>query len=152
MFEKDIVCRAALYPKFVKDGVFDAEALIVFGALPDQVTWALSVASFGRAAAFDLACRIRFSEPCYWHHTAILDFQPSLPVFARGVADVRRAAVGLHFQELVKVDVFALRAKFIGALCGSVELSLLDEGMPQRTMASSRRSSLLRMIGAKRSG
>lgn len=47
MFDKDIVCRAALYPKFISStsGVFDEEALLVFSKNASGQMYALSVAS-----------------------------------------------------------------------------------------------------------
>lgn len=45
MFEGDAVCRAALYPKFISDGVFDEEILLNFGEIEKTGVYALSVAS-----------------------------------------------------------------------------------------------------------
>ncbi|WP_156418345.1 hypothetical protein [Aureimonas sp. D3] len=45
MQPKDDLCRAALYPRFVKAGVFDDEALWSLSSIKNEIHYAISVAS-----------------------------------------------------------------------------------------------------------
>ena len=59
------------------------------------------------------------------HEAAVGGAEPGLPVGTGGVADVGRALVGLHPQQLGKIDVLALGAQLGGARGSGVVKGLL---------------------------
>jgi hypothetical protein len=53
------------------------------------------------------------------HYAAVLDAEPSRPVFALHIADVGRPAVRLHPEQFLEVDRIALGPQLFGPLlCG----------------------------------
>src|ERR1700733_4441077 len=93
-------------------------------------------------AAFGL---VEFAEAVERHHAAVLDAEPSRPVFALHVADIGRAAVWLHSLKSTGLPLASsFEARFLVAsirACGEV-------GIPHRAVASSRPSAPLRTMGA----
>ncbi|MNL28664.1 hypothetical protein D3C87_1503190 [compost metagenome] len=66
----------------------------------------------------------RLAEGRERDQASVLRLQPGLPVRGRGVADVGRAAVGLHLQQLGEVDGLALGPQLVGPLGGRVHQRL----------------------------
>src|SRR5205807_1780256 len=68
---------------------------------------------------------VELTERCERHNASVLDTKPALPMLAVGVANVGGPAVGLHLQQLVKVDGLTLGPEFVRPLTGGFQLSLL---------------------------
>ena len=58
------------------------------------------------------------------NYAAVLDGEPSCPVFARHVADVGRAAIRLHPEQFLEVDRLTLRLKLFGSFLGGIHQRL----------------------------
>jgi hypothetical protein len=57
-------------------------------------------------------------------YAAVLDGEPSRPVFARHVADVGGAAIRLHPKQFLEVDRLALGLQLFGSLLGGIHQRL----------------------------
>ena len=87
--------------------------------------------------------RWRLAEAGERHQAPVLRAEPTLPVPAGGVADVRHALVGLQSQESLKVDRLAFRLQLGRPLLRRLYLHDLRCWLPSR-----RRMALCRMASA----
>ena len=77
---------------------------------------------------------VEFAAAIEGHPVEVLDAEPPRPMFALHVADVGRASVWLHPEQLFEVDRLALGLKFRGALLCRVHQRLGRRRQETRSM------------------
>lgn len=95
-----------------------------------------------------LAGGIGFGEAGDRDEASVLDTKPSFPVWEGELADVGRAAVRLHADELFKIGGLPFGFQFFGLGFGGLFQGEPGEGRPQRACANCvLPSAVLRTIG-----
>ncbi|WP_308737984.1 hypothetical protein [Rhizobium sp. TH2] len=56
---------------------------------------------------------------------SVFDAEPAFPMRTVGVADIGRAAVGLHLKQLGEINLLAFGAQFVGAFRRRIHQSFL---------------------------
>lgn len=111
MFDGDVVCRAALYPKFITpSGVFDPESLLHFQSSKNKTAYSLSVAS-------KFICRSDDGVHAYGEHAASIANRRFQDKNGREPSPVTEKVHYLGFYELYCGDIRGLNLEYYNANC-----------------------------------
>ncbi len=111
MFDGDLICRAALYPKFVTpDGTFDPESLLRLQSSKNDTVYSLSVAS-------KFLCRDAEGVHTYGRGAAKVANDRFIEIHSRPPSPVTEQVHYLGYYELFCGDVRSLKMQYYKPRC-----------------------------------